>query len=37
MSALVFLLEEESAKNMLIPVVKRLVPEEMPEVHYLQR
>lgn len=30
MSTLVFLLEEESAKNMLIPVVKRLVPEEIP-------
>lgn len=30
MSTLVFLLEEESAKNMLIPVVKKLVPEEIP-------
>lgn len=34
MSTLVFLLEEESAKNMLIPVVKRLVPEEIP-VQYI--
>ena len=30
MSTLVFLLEEESAKNMLLPVVKKLVPEEIP-------
>lgn len=34
MSTLIFLLEEESAKNMLIPVVKRLVPEEIP-VQYI--
>ena len=34
MSTLVFLLEEESAKNMLVPVVKRLVPEEIP-VQYI--
>lgn len=34
MSTLVFLLEEESAKNMLRPVVKELVPEDMP-VQYI--
>lgn len=34
MSTLVFLLEEESAKNMLVPVVKELVPEDMP-VQYI--
>lgn len=34
MSTLVFLLEEESAKNMLLPVVKELVPEEIP-VQYI--
>lgn len=34
MSTLVFLLEEESAKNMLIPVVKQLVQEATP-VQYI--